>query len=68
MAYDGICSRCYGRRQYGSRPRAGDLAVLRDVVQPFPTFSEIYGAALKVLRGQIAAASQSATAGSPGLS
>ena len=28
-------------------------AVLRDVIQPFPTFSEIYVAALKALRGQI---------------
>jgi dihydrolipoamide dehydrogenase len=32
------------------------LAVLRDVIQPFPTFSEIYVAALKALRGQITAA------------
>ncbi|MFZ2047638.1 MAG: NAD(P)/FAD-dependent oxidoreductase, partial [Trebonia sp.] len=32
------------------------LAVLRDVIQPFPTFSEIYVAGLKALRGQIAAA------------
>ena len=31
------------------------LAVLRDVIQPFPTFSEIYVAGLKALRGQIAA-------------
>jgi hypothetical protein len=30
--------------------------VLRDVIQPFPTFSEIYVAALKALRNQIAAA------------
>ncbi len=29
------------------------LDVLRDVIQPFPTFSEIYVAALKKLRGQI---------------
>jgi pyruvate/2-oxoglutarate dehydrogenase complex dihydrolipoamide dehydrogenase (E3) component len=29
------------------------LAVLRDVIQPFPTFSEIYVAALKALHGQI---------------
>ncbi|HEX3312721.1 MAG TPA: FAD-dependent oxidoreductase, partial [Streptosporangiaceae bacterium] len=28
------------------------LDVLRDVIQPFPTFSEIYVAALKALRGQ----------------
>ncbi|HWR46308.1 MAG TPA: NAD(P)/FAD-dependent oxidoreductase [Pseudonocardiaceae bacterium] len=32
------------------------IDVLRDVIQPFPTFSEIYVAALKALRGQIAAA------------
>ena len=32
------------------------LDVLRDVIQPFPTFSEIHAAALKVLRRQIAAA------------
>jgi pyruvate/2-oxoglutarate dehydrogenase complex dihydrolipoamide dehydrogenase (E3) component len=30
------------------------LDVLRDTIQPFPTFSEIYVAALKVLRGEIA--------------
>ncbi len=30
------------------------LRVLRDVIQPFPTFSEIYVAALKALRSQIA--------------
>ena len=29
------------------------LTVLRDVIQPFPTFSEIYVAALKALRSQI---------------
>jgi pyruvate/2-oxoglutarate dehydrogenase complex dihydrolipoamide dehydrogenase (E3) component len=29
------------------------LVVLRDVIQPFPTFSEIYVAALKALRNQI---------------
>jgi dihydrolipoamide dehydrogenase len=29
------------------------LAVLRDVIQPFPTFSEIYVAALKALGRQI---------------
>ena len=29
------------------------LAVLRDTIQPFPTFSEIYVAALKALRGQL---------------
>ena len=41
------------------------LDVLRDVIQPFPTFSEIYVDALKALRGQIAAARQPAAAGSP---
>jgi dihydrolipoamide dehydrogenase len=30
------------------------LDVLRDTIQPFPTFSEIYVATLKALRGQIA--------------
>jgi pyruvate/2-oxoglutarate dehydrogenase complex dihydrolipoamide dehydrogenase (E3) component len=30
------------------------LPVLRDVIQPFPTFSEIYVAALKALHSQIA--------------
>jgi pyruvate/2-oxoglutarate dehydrogenase complex dihydrolipoamide dehydrogenase (E3) component len=34
------------------------LTVLRDVIQPFPTFSEIYVAGLKALRGRIAAARQ----------
>jgi len=34
--------------------RAGvPLDVLRDTIQPFPTFSEIYVAALKDLRGEI---------------
>jgi dihydrolipoamide dehydrogenase len=32
------------------------LEVLRDTIQPFPTFSEIYVAALKALRREIAAA------------
>jgi len=32
------------------------LAVLRDTIQPFPTFSEIYVEALKALRGEIAQA------------
>jgi dihydrolipoamide dehydrogenase len=32
------------------------LNVLRDTIQPFPTFSEIYVAALKALRAQIASA------------
>jgi hypothetical protein len=31
------------------------LPVLRDVIQPFPTFSEIFVAALKALRTGIAA-------------
>ena len=34
------------------------LEVLRDTIQPFPTFSEIYVEALKALRGQIAATQQ----------
>jgi pyruvate/2-oxoglutarate dehydrogenase complex dihydrolipoamide dehydrogenase (E3) component len=33
------------------------LDVLRDTIQPFPTFSEIYADALKALRAEIAAAS-----------
>jgi dihydrolipoamide dehydrogenase len=36
------------------------LGVLRDVIQPFPTFSEIYVAALKALHGQISSARQTA--------
>jgi pyruvate/2-oxoglutarate dehydrogenase complex dihydrolipoamide dehydrogenase (E3) component len=36
------------------------LDVLADTIQPFPTFSEIYVAALKTLRQQIAAGSTSA--------
>jgi hypothetical protein len=32
--------------------------VLRDVIQPFPTFSEIYVGALKALNSQIVAARQ----------
>jgi pyruvate/2-oxoglutarate dehydrogenase complex dihydrolipoamide dehydrogenase (E3) component len=35
------------------------LEVLRDTIQPFPTFSEIYIAALKALHGQITTARQS---------
>ncbi|HTD07743.1 MAG TPA: NAD(P)/FAD-dependent oxidoreductase [Solirubrobacteraceae bacterium] len=35
------------------------LDVLIDTIQPFPTFSEIYVAALNALRGQITAASRS---------
>jgi len=34
--------------------------VLRDTIQPFPTFSEIYVATLKALHGQITAAHQPA--------
>jgi dihydrolipoamide dehydrogenase len=41
------------------------LDVLRDVIQPFPTFSEIYVDALKALRGQITAAREPTVAGSP---
>jgi len=36
------------------------LQVLRDVIQPFPTFSEIYVAVLKALHSEITAARQSA--------
>src|ERR1700722_3381266 len=39
------------------------LQVLRDVFQPFPTFSEIYVDALKALAGQITAANQPSAAG-----
>jgi pyruvate/2-oxoglutarate dehydrogenase complex dihydrolipoamide dehydrogenase (E3) component len=39
--------------------RAGvPLGVLRDVIQPFPTFSEIYVAALKALRSKVTDARQ----------
>jgi pyruvate/2-oxoglutarate dehydrogenase complex dihydrolipoamide dehydrogenase (E3) component len=41
------------------------LDVLADTIQPFPTFSEIYVAALKALRGDIAAASKPVGAGPP---
>jgi pyruvate/2-oxoglutarate dehydrogenase complex dihydrolipoamide dehydrogenase (E3) component len=41
------------------------LEVLRDTIQPFPTFSEIYVAALKALRGEIAAAAKAVGAGRP---
>jgi pyruvate/2-oxoglutarate dehydrogenase complex dihydrolipoamide dehydrogenase (E3) component len=40
------------------------LDVLRDTIQPFPTFSEIYVPALKALRDQIAAPGQPARAAS----
>jgi hypothetical protein len=32
------------------------LDILRDTIQPFPTFSEIYLAALKTLHGEITSA------------
>jgi dihydrolipoamide dehydrogenase len=41
------------------------LGVLTDTIQPFPTFSEIFVAALKALRGEIAAASKAVGAGPP---
>jgi dihydrolipoamide dehydrogenase len=41
------------------------LDVLQDTIQPFPTFSEIYVAALKALRGEIAAASRPVSTGPP---
>jgi dihydrolipoamide dehydrogenase len=41
------------------------LDVLRDVIQPFPTFSEIYVAALKALRSQITADRHPVAAGAP---
>jgi dihydrolipoamide dehydrogenase len=41
------------------------LEVLRDVIQPFPTFSEIHAAALKDLRNQIKAARAPVPSGSP---
>jgi dihydrolipoamide dehydrogenase len=64
---------------YGLGPEAGEwmqqatlairarvpLDVLRDTIQPFPTFSEIYVAALKALRAGLAAATQPVAAGSP---
>jgi hypothetical protein len=37
------------------------LKVLRDTIQPFPTFSEIYVAALKALHGEVTAARQLVT-------
>ena len=40
------------------------LEVLRDTIQPFPTFSEIVAFALKALRAEIAAKSESVGAGS----
>jgi dihydrolipoamide dehydrogenase len=41
------------------------LDVLADTIQPFPTFSEIYVAALKELRGHIAAAAKPVSTGPP---
>jgi dihydrolipoamide dehydrogenase len=41
------------------------LEVLDDTIQPFPTFSEIYVAALKALRAEIAAATKPVPAGPP---
>ncbi len=41
------------------------LDVLADTIQPFPTFSEIYVAGLKALRGEMAAASKTVGAGRP---
>jgi pyruvate/2-oxoglutarate dehydrogenase complex dihydrolipoamide dehydrogenase (E3) component len=41
------------------------IPVLRDVIQPFPTFSEIYVAGLKALGQQIAATHQRTRAASP---
>jgi dihydrolipoamide dehydrogenase len=41
------------------------LGVLADTIQPFPTFSEIYVAALKTLRGHIAASRKPVGAGPP---
>ncbi len=41
------------------------LEVLRDTIQPFPTFSEIYLAALTVLHGQIATARQPVRTATP---
>jgi pyruvate/2-oxoglutarate dehydrogenase complex dihydrolipoamide dehydrogenase (E3) component len=41
------------------------IDVLNDTIQPFPTFSEIYVEALKVLRAEIAAARKPAPAGPP---
>ncbi len=41
------------------------LDVLADTIQPFPTFSEIYVAALKALRGETARASKTVSAEPP---
>jgi pyruvate/2-oxoglutarate dehydrogenase complex dihydrolipoamide dehydrogenase (E3) component len=41
------------------------IDVMNDTIQPFPTFSEIYIGALKMLRARIAAASKPVAAGPP---
>ncbi len=41
------------------------IDVLADTIQPFPTFSEIYVAALKALRGEITTAPKAVGAGPP---
>jgi hypothetical protein len=41
------------------------LEVLRDTIQPFPTFSEIHAFALKALRAEIATAAPAVAAASP---
>jgi pyruvate/2-oxoglutarate dehydrogenase complex dihydrolipoamide dehydrogenase (E3) component len=41
------------------------LELLADTIQPFPTFSEIYVAALKALRSEITAAAKAGGAGRP---
>jgi dihydrolipoamide dehydrogenase len=41
------------------------LDVLADTIQPFPTFSEIYVAALKALRSEVTATSRAVGAGPP---
>ena len=48
-----------------SRPRYVPLEVMRDTIQPFPTFSEIYVAALKALSSEIAAAPRAVGSGLP---
>jgi hypothetical protein len=42
------------------------LEVLRDTIQPFPTFSEIYIAALQALHREILRARQPLRSGGPG--
>ena len=54
-----VRARARGRRVapagHPGDPRSVPLDVLRDTIQPFPTFSEIYADALKALRAEIAA-------------